>query len=194
MLVDLCRGPHLRHTGQIGGLKLLTVSCGDGEVETPICTGVAGEWEGNSGPSVLIAKQGVRGRKILRPCLLETESDGRPRSQLSFHNWTWMQEEMGWEGADRLDKVLHGRLLCRGAWVPFDRHGENTLSQGRVFYENTLLGKVVTRENGSRGRGERQIHRTKSAGLTPSHLCFVLALPLMTSVALGTSPYLFPHL
>ncbi|XP_015451001.1 threonine--tRNA ligase, mitochondrial isoform X8 [Pteropus alecto] len=25
-LVDLCRGPHLRHTGQIGGLKLLTVS------------------------------------------------------------------------------------------------------------------------------------------------------------------------
>ncbi|XP_058571881.1 threonine--tRNA ligase, mitochondrial isoform X10 [Neofelis nebulosa] len=24
MLVDLCRGPHLRHTGQIGGLKLLT--------------------------------------------------------------------------------------------------------------------------------------------------------------------------
>lgn len=26
MLVDLCRGPHLRHTGQIGGLKLLTVS------------------------------------------------------------------------------------------------------------------------------------------------------------------------
>ncbi|XP_064333792.1 threonine--tRNA ligase, mitochondrial isoform X6 [Camelus dromedarius] len=27
LLVDLCRGPHLRHTGQIGGLKLLTVSC-----------------------------------------------------------------------------------------------------------------------------------------------------------------------
>ncbi|KAM7054232.1 threonine--tRNA ligase, mitochondrial isoform 4-T4 [Molossus nigricans] len=26
MLVDLCRGPHLRHTGQIGGLKLLTNS------------------------------------------------------------------------------------------------------------------------------------------------------------------------
>lgn len=26
MLVDLCRGPHLRHTGQIGGLKLLSVS------------------------------------------------------------------------------------------------------------------------------------------------------------------------
>ncbi|KAM8786561.1 threonine--tRNA ligase, mitochondrial isoform 2-T2 [Rhynchonycteris naso] len=26
MLVDLCRGPHLRHTGQIGGMKLLTNS------------------------------------------------------------------------------------------------------------------------------------------------------------------------
>ncbi|XP_064333794.1 threonine--tRNA ligase, mitochondrial isoform X8 [Camelus dromedarius] len=26
LLVDLCRGPHLRHTGQIGGLKLLTNS------------------------------------------------------------------------------------------------------------------------------------------------------------------------
>uniref|UniRef100_A0A673TKA0 threonine--tRNA ligase n=1 Tax=Suricata suricatta TaxID=37032 RepID=A0A673TKA0_SURSU len=26
MLVDLCQGPHLRHTGQIGGLKLLTNS------------------------------------------------------------------------------------------------------------------------------------------------------------------------
>lgn len=26
MSVDLCRGPHLRHTGQIGALKLLAVS------------------------------------------------------------------------------------------------------------------------------------------------------------------------
>lgn len=28
MSVDLCQGPHLRHTGQIGALKLLTVSRG----------------------------------------------------------------------------------------------------------------------------------------------------------------------
>lgn len=42
MLVDLCRGPHLRHTGQIGGLKLLTVSYEDRQADTPAFTGVSG--------------------------------------------------------------------------------------------------------------------------------------------------------
>ncbi|XP_058571879.1 threonine--tRNA ligase, mitochondrial isoform X8 [Neofelis nebulosa] len=53
MLVDLCRGPHLRHTGQIGGLKLLTAEYtrrGFSEVKTPILFStklweVSGHWE-----------------------------------------------------------------------------------------------------------------------------------------------------
>ncbi|KAF6293875.1 threonyl-tRNA synthetase 2, mitochondrial [Rhinolophus ferrumequinum] len=53
MLVDLCRGPHLRHTGQIGGLKLLTAEYtrrGFSEVKTPTLFStklweVSGHWE-----------------------------------------------------------------------------------------------------------------------------------------------------
>uniref|UniRef100_A0A8C0S763 Threonine--tRNA ligase, mitochondrial n=1 Tax=Canis lupus familiaris TaxID=9615 RepID=A0A8C0S763_CANLF len=53
MLVDLCRGPHLRHTGQIGGLKLLTAEYtrrGFSEVKTPTLFSaklweLSGHWE-----------------------------------------------------------------------------------------------------------------------------------------------------
>uniref|UniRef100_A0A4X1SGA6 threonine--tRNA ligase n=1 Tax=Sus scrofa TaxID=9823 RepID=A0A4X1SGA6_PIG len=53
MLVDLCRGPHLRHTGQIGGLKLLTAEYtrrGFLEVKTPTLFStklweLSGHWE-----------------------------------------------------------------------------------------------------------------------------------------------------
>ncbi|XP_036859189.1 threonine--tRNA ligase, mitochondrial isoform X4 [Manis javanica] len=52
-LVDLCRGPHLRHTGQIGGLKLLTAEYtrrGFLEVKTPTLFSTklweqSGHWE-----------------------------------------------------------------------------------------------------------------------------------------------------
>uniref|UniRef100_A0A673TL82 Threonine--tRNA ligase, mitochondrial n=1 Tax=Suricata suricatta TaxID=37032 RepID=A0A673TL82_SURSU len=53
MLVDLCQGPHLRHTGQIGGLKLLTAEYtrrGFSEVKTPTLFStklweLSGHWE-----------------------------------------------------------------------------------------------------------------------------------------------------
>uniref|UniRef100_A0A8C9ACN6 threonine--tRNA ligase n=1 Tax=Prolemur simus TaxID=1328070 RepID=A0A8C9ACN6_PROSS len=52
-LVDLCQGPHLRHTGQIGGLKLLTAEYarrGFSEVKTPTLFSTklweqSGHWE-----------------------------------------------------------------------------------------------------------------------------------------------------
>jgi alanyl-tRNA synthetase len=47
MSVDLCRGPHLRHTGQIGALKLLTVSSGVRvRVVLPLSQEKAREWRG----------------------------------------------------------------------------------------------------------------------------------------------------
>ncbi|XP_012870452.1 PREDICTED: threonine--tRNA ligase, mitochondrial [Dipodomys ordii] len=45
MLVDLCRGPHLRHTGQIGGLKLLTNS--------------ASLWRSSGAPEILQRVSGI---------------------------------------------------------------------------------------------------------------------------------------
>uniref|UniRef100_A0A9L0ID21 Threonine--tRNA ligase, mitochondrial n=1 Tax=Equus asinus TaxID=9793 RepID=A0A9L0ID21_EQUAS len=53
MLVDLCQGPHLRHTGQIGALKLLTAEYsrrGFSEVKTPTLFStklweLSGHWE-----------------------------------------------------------------------------------------------------------------------------------------------------
>lgn len=45
MLVDLCRGPHLRHTGQIGGLKLLTNS--------------SSLWRSSGGPETLQRVSGI---------------------------------------------------------------------------------------------------------------------------------------
>ncbi|XP_012585457.1 PREDICTED: threonine--tRNA ligase, mitochondrial [Condylura cristata] len=82
LLVDLCRGPHLRHTGQIGGLKLLTVS-GAGRA-APARWGRAGNGQVVvSWPfSVLVASGESQRRKVLRPCLPDTPSllagAGRP--------------------------------------------------------------------------------------------------------------------
>ncbi|XP_058571878.1 threonine--tRNA ligase, mitochondrial isoform X7 [Neofelis nebulosa] len=68
MLVDLCRGPHLRHTGQIGGLKLLTNS--------------SSLWRSSSAPEPL---QRVSGISFPTMEELRAWEEGREEAELRDH-------------------------------------------------------------------------------------------------------------
>ncbi|XP_029413104.1 threonine--tRNA ligase, mitochondrial isoform X2 [Nannospalax galili] len=77
MLVDLCRGPHLRHTGQIGGLKLLTNS--------------SSLWKSSEAPEIL---QRVSGISFPTPELLRNWEAQKEEAESRDHRRIGKEQEL----------------------------------------------------------------------------------------------------